>query len=104
MTREVTMTTVEELTTDITELIKLIARYNDRSGGYPVKGDVPRDSSLGTLLRLKWVSFTNHCQADCWDLYCPNPEGHIRKFKATSEGNVIAQRLDDTRVMRGMGH
>ena len=104
MTREVTMTTVEELTTDITDLIKTIARYNDRNGGYPVKGDVPRDSSLGTLVRLKWVSFTNHCQSECWDLHCPDTGAHLRKVKATPEGNVIAQRLDDTRVMRGTGH
>lgn len=92
-----------ELTGDMDTIIQKIVQYNERNGDYPLTGAVPRDSVLGRLVRLRWVSFTNQCKPECWDLHCPSPDTHMRKFRATVEGVAAAARLDDTRVMRTTG-
>lgn len=93
--------TTDKLTTDLGSLIKSIASRNGRAGDFRVKGPVPRDSSLGTILRLKWVSVAaKECKPECWDMHCPDPANHVRKFRVTIEGKAAAHRLDDTRVTR----
>jgi hypothetical protein len=94
------LNTAGNLSADLTQVIQIINEHNENRGDFQVTGTIPWESSLGIVIRLHWVSFTNACRPDCWELHCPDPDTHVRKFRVTSEGAEVARRLTDKRVTR----
>ncbi len=86
----------------IPQLLKNIVGHNERSGDFRVKGPIPKDSVLGFLLRVQWISIVaQECKPECWKLHCPDPSAHVHKIRATSLGKSTVKKLDGEPRTRG---
>jgi hypothetical protein len=78
--------TGDALPAHLHELLEKVGTASKEGGSFRVRGDISASSSLGTMVRLGWVTFTSECRQDCWILSCPDPSQHVRRFTMTRTG------------------
>lgn len=89
--------TVEDLGNDpigvLTDWEDWVRQSGIYSTSITLTGGTPKNSTMGRLVRLGWVSATVVCADDCWNLHCPTPDKHGYRFQLTSVGRGHAALL-----------